>query len=380
MYNKEKMERNKRKMEIQNKGITLITLIITIIILLILAGVTINVLIGDKGLFNTAKKAGEEYSEEQDKELILPVITEWMIAKNQNIEKSFVEFMKEKYGEDKVTQNEDGTVNITLENGKIYKVAEDGTVTSAKGISISKNYLELELQEGKIVIEELTANLCGIEGEIHWKNNEDSVATINTETGNNITVTAVSKGETTITVTCGEYTKICRVVVKAPLNISKGAFIEYDVAYIDYFKDYNYSALNGWRLLDYKENNDGTFSNVKLISTGIPAALHWQNNEKDNDDWHVKVLGEASDDISVKSIWSFRNFLNIDDAYASEVRFGLNTGWSFAAGLYHNFEDIKFAYSNTSRGHNLGNIRSVTTKGIQYDVSNTRRSNWWQIV
>lgn len=46
-----------------NKGITLIALIITIIILLILAGVTINVLIGDNGLFNTAKEAGEKYEQ-----------------------------------------------------------------------------------------------------------------------------------------------------------------------------------------------------------------------------------------------------------------------------------------------------------------------------
>ncbi len=43
------------------KGITLIALIITIIILLILAGVTINVLIGENGLFETTQKVGEEY-------------------------------------------------------------------------------------------------------------------------------------------------------------------------------------------------------------------------------------------------------------------------------------------------------------------------------
>lgn len=52
----------------QNKGITLIALIITIIILLILAGVTINVLIGNNGLFKTAKKAGEDYIKSQLKE------------------------------------------------------------------------------------------------------------------------------------------------------------------------------------------------------------------------------------------------------------------------------------------------------------------------
>ena len=43
----------------QNKGITLIVLVITIIILLILAGVTIAALTGEKGLIKEAKTAAE---------------------------------------------------------------------------------------------------------------------------------------------------------------------------------------------------------------------------------------------------------------------------------------------------------------------------------
>ena len=43
------------------KGITLIALIITIIILLIFAWVTINVLIGDNGLFKIAQNIEEKY-------------------------------------------------------------------------------------------------------------------------------------------------------------------------------------------------------------------------------------------------------------------------------------------------------------------------------
>lgn len=44
----------------QNRGITLIALIITIIVMLILAGVTINAIIGDTGLFGIAGTASEE--------------------------------------------------------------------------------------------------------------------------------------------------------------------------------------------------------------------------------------------------------------------------------------------------------------------------------
>ena len=41
------------------KGITLISLVVTIVILLILASVTLNMALSDKGIFNMAKKATE---------------------------------------------------------------------------------------------------------------------------------------------------------------------------------------------------------------------------------------------------------------------------------------------------------------------------------
>lgn len=43
------------------KGITLVALVITIIVLLILAGVTISLVIGDNGILNHAKTAGNSY-------------------------------------------------------------------------------------------------------------------------------------------------------------------------------------------------------------------------------------------------------------------------------------------------------------------------------
>lgn len=51
-------------------AITLIALIITIIILLILAGVTINILIGDNGLFNTAKEAKDKTKIAEAKDIL----------------------------------------------------------------------------------------------------------------------------------------------------------------------------------------------------------------------------------------------------------------------------------------------------------------------
>ncbi len=45
----------------KNKGITLIALVITIIVLLILAGITINLTIGEHGILTMAKEAGKNY-------------------------------------------------------------------------------------------------------------------------------------------------------------------------------------------------------------------------------------------------------------------------------------------------------------------------------
>ncbi len=54
---------------VKSNGITLIALIITIIVLLILAGVTINLTLGENGIFRTAEMAGKNYMDAQDKEL-----------------------------------------------------------------------------------------------------------------------------------------------------------------------------------------------------------------------------------------------------------------------------------------------------------------------
>ena len=39
----------------RNKGITLVALVVTIVIMLILAGVTLNIALGENGLFKMAK-------------------------------------------------------------------------------------------------------------------------------------------------------------------------------------------------------------------------------------------------------------------------------------------------------------------------------------
>ena len=77
-------ERNIIKKEVENKeqkGITLVALVITIIILLILAGVTIRGILGEKGLAEEAKNATQRYGQAQDEE--------------ENVVKNFLDELKD---------------------------------------------------------------------------------------------------------------------------------------------------------------------------------------------------------------------------------------------------------------------------------------------
>ncbi len=346
-----------QKLKSNNRGITLIALIITIIVLLILAVVAISAIKGD-GIIAHAQNAKTQYSEAQDNEQILLALTEWKIVEAQET-KTFEKFMQEKFGEDNITTVNENEVIVTMESGKKYNVTIDGTITSIKGVSINKSSLTLELQEGTTVTEILTASLSDITGEIKWNNSDNTKVTISSTKGESITITAVAVGTTTITATCGNHTATCTVTVKKTANVTKGAFVEYKVAYKDAYKGYDYTT-NGWRLLDYTENADGTYSNVKIISTGVPAMLYYYHNDTTNSSWYVTDSTKLT---------NFRNVLGSDYQFYTSVY----TYYSLqaAAGMYYNFGDIKFAYGTSNRGKSLGYFTEITSNGTTYNSANT---------
>ena len=59
------MQKNANKNE---KGITLIALVVTIVVLLILAGVSLNLVLGDNGIINKAKEGRDKYAEATENE------------------------------------------------------------------------------------------------------------------------------------------------------------------------------------------------------------------------------------------------------------------------------------------------------------------------
>lgn len=125
---------NKKLKIKQEKGITLIALVVTIVVLLILAGVSISLVLNNNGVISKAKEARDKYAEAQtNDEKQLNEVSDWI---------------KETVGDTTGGGSAGGsgsTVDgVTIPEGYYYVGG-----TKAKGIVISDNVADKELDKGK---------------------------------------------------------------------------------------------------------------------------------------------------------------------------------------------------------------------------------------
>jgi len=119
-------------MKKQNKGITLIALIITVIVLIILASVSINLILGQGGLFNKAQQAGMEYKKEEAKEKLQLVLIDLQVDKSTNKQYNDQEYVNNKLQENNMQV--DGNI-VTVYGWQFQidratlKIVEKGTGT-----------------------------------------------------------------------------------------------------------------------------------------------------------------------------------------------------------------------------------------------------------
>ena len=139
------------------KGITLISLVITIIILLILAGVTINLTIGENGIFRQATKAGEEYSKAEAKEKVSLLLTQYGIEKATNQSSDFANFLRKNL-QVGVAQNEDNTYSFILDKWQIVTNEDEVISIEEFKLDVDKTYpnvasmkADTELTDGQLV-------------------------------------------------------------------------------------------------------------------------------------------------------------------------------------------------------------------------------------
>ena len=120
-----------------NTGITLITLVITIVVLSILAGVSINTVVGDDGIIQKAKEAAETTRRASAEEEMNRLVLEYQLAKNDETLESFLQEKVTEGRIDGVTDNGDGTITITKKvEGKDYTITVKKPVAPTPSVKV----------------------------------------------------------------------------------------------------------------------------------------------------------------------------------------------------------------------------------------------------
>ena len=136
------------------KGITLITLVITIVVLIILAGVSINAVIGDDGIIKKAQNSANLTKEAEVKEAINRTILEFYLTNDYETLEDFLKAKAKDGSIDSVTKNADGTLTVKKGN---YSVTVENKTNSSNGSSSGGNTggetqtPEITIGEAKVV-------------------------------------------------------------------------------------------------------------------------------------------------------------------------------------------------------------------------------------
>ena len=335
------------------KGITLVALVVTIVVLLILAGVSINTVLGDDGIIKKAKEAAEATKRASAEEEMNRLVLEYQLAKNDETLESF---LKEKVTEgriDGVTDNGDGTITITKKvEGKDYtitvkkpaastpsvKVGAIRVVSDSTGVGSSLG--EASTRKGTTLYIMIESTISG------------GTTTVSPKVPYAVTENGTYKFTVTGTVNGTAYTKEVSVTV----NQFKNSILEDINIKIGDSVNYTYDPAGSYSL---SSTYSGCSRNQTIAQT---TGLTWKvlNVDKEND---------TVDIISTNPTSSTVNFYNI---------LGYNNG------PYLMNEICKAQYSNKTLGVNARSInlldmeKHLTSPGItarnayQYDSSTAK--------
>ena len=166
-----------KKINMKEKGITLIALVITIIVLLILAGVTIATLTGDNGILTKATEAKDKTEESEEEEKVKLSVAGALAKDNGGeIKEQYLdEELASNFGEKGTDYNLEGSGPFTvtiLGSGRKYIVNKDGSVEVGTGGDVQDDvagkYYDTETDitvGGKPVTIPEEAQVSGIDGE-----------------------------------------------------------------------------------------------------------------------------------------------------------------------------------------------------------------------
>ena len=343
------------------KGITLIALVITIVVLMILAGVSINTVLGDDGIIKKAKEAAETTKRASAEEEMNRLVLEYQLAKNDETLESFLQEKVTEGRIDGVTDNGDGTITITKKvEGKDYTITVKKPVAPTPSVKVGairvvsdstgagSSLGEASTRKGTTLYIMIESTISG------------GTTTVSPQVPYAVTENGTYKFTVTGTVNGTAYTKEVSVTV----NQFKNSILEDINIKIGDSVNYTYDTASSSYTLESKYS--GYSSNQTIAQT---TGLTWKvlNVDKEND---------TVDIISTNPTSSTVNFYNI---------LGYNNG------PYFMNEICKAQYSNKTLGVNARSInlldmekhltaagiaaRNAYSSNVKYGTTKTYTSN-----
>ena len=282
------------------KGITLIALVITIVVLMILAGVSINTVLGDDGIIKKAKEAAETTKRASAEEEMNRLVLEYQLAKNDETLESFLQEKVTEGRIDGVTDNGDGTITITKKvEGKDYtitvkkpaaptpsvKVGAIRVVSDSTGAGSSLG--EASTRKGTTLYIMIESTISG------------GTTTVSPEVPYAVTENGTYKFTVTGTVDGTAYTKEVSVTV----NQFKNSILEDINIKIGDSVNYTYDSAGSYSL---SSTYSGYSSNQTIAQT---TGLTWKvlNVDKENDTVDIISTNPTSSTVTFANILGYNN-------------------------------------------------------------------------
>jgi len=284
----------------QKNGITLITLVVTIVVLSILAGVSINTVVGDDGIIQKAKEQAEATRRASAEEDMNRLVLEYQLAsKDETLES----FLQEKVTEgriDGVTDNGDGTITITKKvEGKDYTITVKKPVAATPSVKVGairvvsdstgagSSLGEASTRKGTTLYIMIESTISG------------GTTTVSPQVPYAVTENGTYKFTVTGTVNGTTYTKEVSVTV----NQFKNSILEDINIKIGDSVNYTYDSAGSYSL---SSTYSGYGSNQTIAQT---TGLTWKvlNVDKENDTVDIISTNPTSSTVNFYNILGYNN-------------------------------------------------------------------------
>ena len=282
------------------KGITLIALVITIVVLMILAGVSINTVLGDDGIIKKAKEAAETTKRASAEEEMNRLVLEYQLAKNDETLESFLQEKVTEGRIDGVTDNGDGTITITKKvEGKDYTITVKKPVAPTPSVKVGairvvsdstgagSSLGEASTRKGTTLYIMIESTISG------------GTTTVSPEVPYAVTENGTYKFTVTGTVDGTAYTKEVSVTV----NQFKNSILEDINIKIGDSVNYTYDSAGSYSL---SSTYSGYSSNQTIAQT---TGVTWKvlNVDKENDTVDIISTNPTSSTVTFANILGYNN-------------------------------------------------------------------------